>query len=316
MSERTSFFFPSSAGHSRIHAMQWAPDDGTALRGVVQILHGVAEHIERYDELACYLNNHGYAVVGNDHLGHGKSVSSDTDYGYFADKDGWTHVCNDVRTLQIMTARRFPNVPYFLLGHSMGSFLARTYLIRFPGTVHGAILCGTGQMSSALIAAGQSAGRLEALRLGRRGRSHLLTQLSFGSYNKRFRPNRTEYDWLSVNSRNVDAYIADPLCGFETTVGLFLDLMEGLSYIKNKKNLSRMKKDMPILFIAGDQDPVGDAGAGVRRARDSFRSAGMTDVTLHLYPGLRHEILNELDHASVYDDLLSWLEEKRGGITL
>ena len=163
MSERTSFFFPSSAGHSRIHAMQWAPDDGTALRGVVQILHGVAEHIERYDELACYLNNHGYAVVGNDHLGHGKSVSSDTDYGYFADKDGWTHVCNDVRTLQIMTARRFPNVPYFLLGHSMGSFLARTYLIRFPGTVHGAILCGTGQMSSALIAAGQSAGRLEAL---------------------------------------------------------------------------------------------------------------------------------------------------------
>lgn len=316
MSEHTSFFFPSSSGRCRIHAVQWQPSPDTAPQGVVQILHGVAEHIERYDALGRYLSDHGFVVVGNDHLGHGKSVSSPADYGYFTDKDGWMHVSNDTRTLQIMTARHFPDLPYFLLGHSMGSFLARTYLIRFPGTVSGAILCGTGQTSDALIAAGRSAARLEALRLGRHVRSKLLTQLSFGSYNKRFRPNRTEYDWLSVNAQNVDDYIADPQCGFDLTVGLFLDLMDGLSYIKKKKNLARMKKDTPVLFIAGDQDPVGDAGAGVYRVYQSFRAAGMSDLELRLYPGLRHEILNELGRDSVYEDLLYWLEHKTGGRTV
>ena len=287
MSKITDFTFPSSSGLCQIHARQWLPDEGDYV-GVVQLVHGVAEHIERYDAFARFLNSHGYIVVGNDHLGHGTSVAQEEYRGYFADQDGWTHVSNDTRTLQIMTARQFPGLPYFLFGHSMGSFLTRTYLIRFPCTVNGAVICGTGQMKPAVIRAGRAAAQVEKRRLGAKGRSKLLAQLSFGSYNNQFKPVRTAYDWLSINTENVDAYIADPLCGFDTTVGLFLDLMDGLSLIQKPENLAHMKKDMPVFFIAGGLDPVGENGEGVRRAYLSFKEAGMTDLDIRIYPGLRH----------------------------
>ncbi len=315
MSNMTDFSYPSSAGRCQIHARQWLPEDGGSV-GVVQLVHGIAEHIGRYDEFARFLNSHGYIVVGNDHLGHGASVLTEEDRGYFADRDGWTHVCNDVRTLQIMTARSFPGLPYFLFGHSMGSFLTRTYLIRFPGTVDGAVICGTGQMPDALIRSGRAAARLEKLRMGGRGKSKLLSKLSFGPYNSQFSPNRTEYDWLSANEENVDAYLADPLCGFETTVGLFLDLMDGVRWIKDPQNLSHMKKETPVFFIAGGLDPVGENGEGVRRAYLSFRDAGMKELDIRIYPGLRHEILNELAREMVYQDVLVWLEAHRGGAHL
>lgn len=311
MSKITDFTFPSSAGRCQIHARQWLPEDGQYV-GIVQLVHGIAEHIERYDEFARFLNEHHYIVVGNDHLGHGASVASPEDYGYFADKDGWMHVSNDTRTLQIMTQRSFPDLPYFLFGHSMGSFLTRTYLIRFPGTVDGAVICGTGHMSDALIRSGKVAANAERLRIGRRGKSKLLANLSFGSYNNQFKPTRTEYDWLSANEENVDAYINDPLCGFDTTVGLFLDLMDGLTFIKDPKHLAHMKKDMPVFFIAGGLDPVGESGDAVRRAYLSFKDAGMTNLDIRIYPGLRHEILNELAKDMVYDDVLNWLETQRG----
>lgn len=311
MSKITDFTFPSSSGLCQIHARQWLPDEGDHV-GVVQLVHGVAEHIERYDAFARFLNSHGYIVVGNDHLGHGASVAQEEYRGYFADQDGWTHVSNDTRTLQIMTARQFPGLPYFLFGHSMGSFLTRTYLIRFPGMVNGAVICGTGQMKPAVIRAGRAAAQVEKRRLGAKGRSKLLAQLSFGSYNNQFKPVRTAYDWLSINTENVDAYIADPLCGFDTTVGLFLDLMDGLSLIRKPEKLAHMKKNMPVFFIAGGLDPVGENGEGVRRAYLSFKEAGMTDLDIRIYPGLRHEILNEVGQEMVYDDVLSWLERKRG----
>ena len=212
-----------------------------------------------------------------------------------------------------MTQEKYPDLPYFLLGHSMGSFLARTYLIRFPGTVSGAVLCGTGDMSGALIAAGRAAASLEALRLGRQGKSPLLAQLSFGGYNRAFRPNRTEYDWLSANEENVDRYIADPLCGFPMTVGLFQDLMDGLDFIRREPNLRRMDKDTPVLFIAGAEDPVGDMGKGVRRVYLRFKKAGVRRADIRIYPGMRHEIFNETEHAQVYADLRRWLEAQIGG---
>ena len=231
MSKMIDFTFPSSSGLCQIHARQWLPEKEPYV-GVVQLVHGIAEHIGRYDAFARFLNSHGYVVVGNDHLGHGLSVASEQFRGFFAERDGWTHVSNDIRTLQIMTARQFKGLPYFLFGHSMGSFLTRTYLIRFPGTVDGAVICGTGQMRPAVIASGRMAGEMEKRRLGAKGKSKLLARLSFGSYNNQFKPVRTEYDWLSINRDNVDAYMADPLCGFDTTVGLFLDLMDGLTLIE------------------------------------------------------------------------------------
>ena len=310
MSKITDFTFPSSSGLCQIHARQWLPEEEPYV-GVVQLVHGIAEHIGRYDAFARFLNSHGYIVVGNDHLGHGTSVASEAYRGYFADRDGWTHVSNDTRTLQIMTARRFPNLPYFLFGHSMGSFLTRTYLIRFPGTVDGAVLCGTGQMRLAVIRAGRAAAQVEKRRLGAKGKSRLISQLCFGSYNNQFKPARTAYDWLSINTENVDAYMADPLCGFDTTVGLFLDLLDGLTLIEDPKQLAHMQKEMPVFFIAGGLDPVGESGEGVRQAYLSFRESGMKDVDIRIYPGLRHEILNEVGCEMVYDDVLSWLERQR-----
>lgn len=314
MSKITDFSFRSSSGRCQIHVRQWLPDAEPYV-GIVQLVHGIAEHIERYDAFARFLNSHGYIVVGNDHLGHGLSVASEEDRGYFADEDGWTHVSNDTRTLQIMTHRSFPNLPYFLFGHSMGSFLTRTYLIRFPGTVDGAVICGTGHMSDSLIRAGSTVAKIEKKRLGSRGKSKLIANLSFGPYNRQFRPNRTEYDWLSANTDNVDAYIADPLCGFATSVGLFQDMMGGIAFIKDPKNLAHMKKTMPVYFIAGGLDPVGDNGEGVRRAYLSFKQAGMQDLDIRIYPGLRHEILNELAYEMVYADVLNWLEHKRVNVS-
>jgi alpha-beta hydrolase superfamily lysophospholipase len=309
MSIISDFTFPSSAGGCGIHVRQWLPE-AEPYAGVVQIMHGVAEHIGRYDEFARFLNSHGYVVVGNDHLGHGASVASEADLGYFADKDGWIHVSNDTRTLQIMTARRFPSLPYFLFGHSMGSFLARTYLIRFPGTVTGAIICGTGQLSDGALFAGQRAASAEMRLVGKRGKSRLAAQ-SFAAYNRQFRPSRTAFDWLSINEENVDNYIADPLCGFDVTAGLFRDMLGGIAFIRDEKNLAHMKKDMPVLFISGGLDPVGENGAGVRRALASFRDAGLKHTQIHIYPGLRHEILNEAGREMVYDDVLLWLERTK-----
>ena len=310
MSKVTDFTFPSSSGLCQIHARQWLPEEEPYV-GIVQLVHGIAEHIGRYDAFARFLNSHGYIVVGNDHLGHGLSVASEEYRGYFADRDGWMHVSNDTRTLQIMTARRFPNLPYFLFGHSMGSFLTRTYLIRFPGTLDGAVICGTGQMRLAVIRAGQAAAQVEKLRLGAKGKSWLISQLCFGSYNNQFKPARTAYDWLSINEENVDAYMADPLCGFDITVGLFLDLLDGLTLIEDPKQLAHMQKEMPVFFIAGGLDPVGESGKGVRRAYLSFKESGMKDVDIRIYPGLRHEILNEVGCEMVYDDVLLWLERQR-----
>ena len=193
----------------------------------------------------------------------------------------------------------------------MGSFLTRTYLIRFPGTVSAAVLCGTGQMRRTTLAAGRAAAAAEALRLGRHGRSPLLSMLAFGSYNRAFRPNRTPFDWLSTSEETVDAYLADPLCGFDITTGLFLDLMDGIAFIRNEANLARMNPATPVYFIAGGLDGVGENGAGVRRAYLSFRKAGMRHLDIRIYPGMRHEILNETARSLVYEDVLSWLQQRR-----
>ena len=192
----------------------------------------------------------------------------------------------------------------------MGSFLARTYLIRYPGTVDGAILMGTGQMAPAVIAGGKAVAAEETLRVGEDQSSPLVQELAFGAYNKRFAPNRTEFDWLSVNSDNVDRYIQDPLCGGNPTIGLFREMLGGLRFIAKPENLRKMNLNTPILFISGEMDPVGDCGKGVKRAYESFRKAGVRSVFLKLYPELRHEILNEDCRETVYGDILQWLESR------
>ena len=309
MAITSEFFFPSSDGKTLIHVNQWTPSERRIL-GVVQIAHGVAEYGARYAPFARFLCGHGFVVVANDHLGHGQSLIPGGPMVYLGEKDGWWNVVDDMECLRSRVAKVFPDRPYFLFGHSMGSFLSRTHLIRYPGRLDGCILCGTGHQSPALIAGGKLIADREIRRLGKKAFSARADDLAFGAYNKAFAPTRTRFDWVSAIEENVDAYIADPLCGGDTTLGLFRDMLDGLSYITRQSNMDKMDADLPVFFIAGDQDPVGDMGKGVRKAHDCFKKAGIRDLSIKLYHGLRHEILNEASRQYVYRDVLDWLEAR------
>ena len=305
----SEFYFPSADGKTLIHVNQWTPLEAP-LRGVVQIAHGVAEYGRRYEPFAQFLVKQGYVVAANDHLGHGLSVAEGAPRVFFGEQDGWDHAVADMETLHRRLASLYPNLPYFLFGHSMGSFLTRTLLIRYPGGVKGAVLCGTGQQSPLLLAAGIRIANGEIRRVGAGGFSPRANQLAFGAYNKAFAPARTDYDWISANPDNVDAYLADPFCGEPVTVGLFRDLLGGIRFVGKAANVAKMDRNLSVLFIAGDQDPVGDMGKGVERAFHSFRKAGLSDVSLKLYHGLRHEILNERQRRFVFQDVLDWLNAR------
>ena len=304
--ELHEFTFPSADGKTSIHATQWLPEGEP--KAVLQISHGISEYILRYAPFARFLTDRGFAVVGHDHLGHGGSQIPGCPPVYFGPKGSWNKVVDDLYTRRELAGKCFPGLPYFLMGHSMGSFLARSYLIRYPGTVDGAVIMGTGQMPGAMVRAGQAVAAEEALRIGEKGCSPLVEKLAFGSYNKRFAPNRTAFDWVSLREENVDRYLADPLCGGQATVGIFRELLWGLHFIAQPENLKRMNLNTPVFFVSGAEDPVGDMGKGVTRAYRSFQKAGVRQVSLKLYPSLRHEILNEYCGAAVAEDIAHWLE--------
>lgn len=304
--EKQEFSFLSADGKTSIHAVQWVPEG--PVRAIVELSHGISEHILRYEPLASYLTQKGFAVVGHDHLGHGSSIIPGAPRLYLGPPGSWETAVQDLNTRRCLAREQFGSLPFFLLGHSMGSFLARTYLIRYPGTVDGAILVGTGQMSPALLAAGSAVARAECRRSGETKASPLIERLAFGPYNKPFSPARTPYDWLSLDPANVDAYLADPLCGGMPTAGLFRELLYGLRLIRNPRALQNMNLATPILFLSGAMDPVGGCGRGVQAAFRSFQRAGVRDVSLRLYPQLRHEILNEACREDIYQDLCRWLE--------
>ena len=309
MSVNQEFRFPSAYGTGTLYGRTWAPENG-APKAVLQLVHGIAEHIGRYDRFARFMAGHGYLVCAEDHLGHGNTPESAEDLGYTADKDGWVKMTDNVRALHERIAPQYPGIPYFILGHSMGSFLTRSYLIRYPGTVDACALLGTGQQPESVLKAGLAACRLEQLRLGRRGRSKLLQSLCFGAYNSQFKPNRTESDWVCSVDEVVDAYIADPFCQVMPTVTLMRDMLTGIRFNQQPENLAKMDKATPVFFLSGDQDPVGSNGKGVRAAYQSFLDAGCGHVRLKLYPGGRHEMLNEHNWQDVYDELLSWFDQQ------
>lgn len=306
MVSKEVFTFPSSDGVHDVSAVWWRPEDTP--RGVVQLVHGISEHMGRYDHFARFLAEHGFAVVGHDHLGHGGTARDATEYGWFADKDGWRHVLKDTHALFLRAKEIYPDLPYFLMGHSMGSFVARGYLIFWPGTVDGAILSGTGQETPLNVAAGRVLSSLVVRFSGPRAHSKLLNTLSVGAYNRQFKPNRTGADWISRDQAVVDAYCADPLCRFLPTASMFHDMMVGLQLLAKKENLQKMDPDTPVYFFAGDRDPVGASGKGVRKVAGWFKEVGVKDVTVKLYPEGRHEMLNEINREEVYQDVLHWLE--------
>ena len=304
----SDFTFTSSTGKNHIHARQCMPDG--APRAVLQIAHGIAEHIDRYDDFAAFLAQNGILVVGNDHLGHGKSISSPEDLGFFAEENGWDYVVQDMDKLHDLMKADYPNLPYIFFGHSMGSFLTRTYIIKHPEKPDLVILSGTGHQSKALVYSGYAMAEAIVRAKGPRADGRFLNDLAFGSYNSKVRFPMTDFDWLSQDYEMVRKYINDPLCGFVAKASLYRDMMGGIRFVTDQKNIDTMNKDTPVYFMSGDKDPVGDYGKGVERAYKAFCKAGLRDVFMRQYPDGRHEMLNELNRQQVCQDVLDWINQR------
>ncbi len=298
----TEFDFPSK-GAGSVHAYRWEPAGKPV--AVLQIIHGIAEHAARYDEMARFFTERGVLVTAEDHMGHGKSSGTEAPLCF---SGGWTAAVDDSYALLERMHREFPDVPYLLFGHSMGSFLTRTLLYRYPSApLRAVVICGTAWESRLNLAAGRVLCALEKKRLGATGYSPLLNSLMFGRYNRKFSDTLTPDDWICTSREVVDAYAADPLCGGRVTVGLSSDVLCGVRMNQDRRNLERMPKTLAVHFIAGKSDPVGSMGKGVQRAADAFRRAGMQHVTLKLYDG-RHEIHNEPVRQTVYEDVWNFFQ--------
>ena len=303
---RTDFYYDSK-GVGQIHACRWTPEGEP--KAIVQIIHGIAEFAQRYDGFAEYLNSLGYLVVAEDHMGHGQSVNGGGVQGYF--HGGWVRAVADSYELLTRTHREFPELPYVLFGHSMGSFMARTILCKYPDSgISAAVICGTGWQPRQMLPTAVRICELVCKRVGEQNPSEMLQNLVFGGYNKKVEHPRTAFDWLSRDAKVVDAYIAHPMCGFTASSGLLRDMLKGISYIEDPANLSQMQKALPVLFIAGGDDPVGSYGKGVIRTAEEFQKAGMQDVSRKIYPLGRHEILNEINRQEVWQDVSDWIQKK------
>ena len=284
---------------------RWLPDGEP--KAVVQVAHGMAEHSARYARLAEALTDAGYAVYAQDHRGHGRTGGTD-DHGYLADENGWATVVGDLRAVTEYARSEHPDLPVFLLGHSMGSFLARSYVIDDARGLAGLVLSGTGGDPGLLGRVGLGVASTEARLRGRRHTSALMDKLTFGQYNSAFSPNRTDFDWLSRDEAEVDDYVADPMCGATFTSGFFVDLLGALREINDPKKVAAVRRDLPVLLVSGDADPVGDKGKGVRAVAQQYRDAGVEDVTCTLYPQARHEVFNETNRDEVTADIVRWLD--------
>ncbi len=300
--------FPSSTGNNIIHARIAEPE--CEPRGIVQIAHGIAEHIGRYERFMQILAQNGFIAVGNDHLGHGHSFSDPSDLGFFAENNGWDRVVDDMDILHDLVARDHRGLPYIFFGHSMGSFLTRTYMIRHPSKPDLVILSGTGHMTRAKVNGGCITAAAAVKMFGTHRAGDMLNNIAFGSYNDAYENVRTNFDWLNSDPEEVNKYIADPLCGFIPKIGLFRDLTGGVKFITDPANMKKMNKDTPVLFISGWDDPVGEHGKGVRRAYKAFANAGMKHLHIKLYPKARHELLNERCRDEVISDILCWINDK------
>lgn len=307
---KDEFYYDSRDGKSKLHAVRYRPENPEAVRCVLQIVHGMAEYVERYEEFAEFMTERGFVVTGDDHMGHGKSVEGDGKYGYFCEQDPATVLVRDVHRLKKMTQELYPNVPYVIMGHSMGSFITRNYMFRYGTGISAVIIMGTGMPSAASLGAAKVVTFLQRLFCGSRHTSRLIDKLTFGNYNKGVSNPRTDWDWLSREESRVAQYIADSMCGFVFTVNGFSALFELISRLHSAENLAHIPRELPVFMVSGDADPVGDYGKGVQKAYDSLVAVGLKNITLKMYRGGRHELLNETNRGEVMKDVLDWIENQ------
>ena len=287
---KNEFTFPSVSGLADIHAASYKPENGE-IKAILQIAHGMAEHLERYEKFASSLCDLGIAVYTNDHLGHGKSVSSKSELGYFGENEGWKNFVEDCHELTLIAKKENPGKPLIFFGHSMGSFVARAYTLKYANEVKAAVYCGTAAPNPA-SGVGVGLATLIGKIKGDHHRSKLIDKIAFGTYNSKFEK-RTAFDWLTRDTKEVDKYIADEYCGFLFTANGYRDLMQLLGYVSSKEWFEGLDKQLPILVISGDMDPVGNYGKGINQVCDKLFKAGKDNITKILYPKARHEILNE-----------------------
>ncbi len=305
---KKEFRIPSRDGVHKLHVVLWEPEGD--IRGVVQISHGMTEMIERYEDFALFLNKNGYVVIGNDHLGHGLTAGNASDLGYFCPEKMGATVVTDLHRTTRIAKKKYPHKPYILFGHSMGSFIARRYIMTYGMELDGAIICGTGTKSRLVLWSGKWTAAIIRLVCGDQFRSKLLEKGAFSSYQKKILNPRTENDWLTRDESVVDFYRNNPYCNFNFTVNGYRTLFDVLSFIQDKHHIRQIPDSLPLLFVAGEADPVGNYGKGVKKVYQSYQAAGLKDLSIKLYPEDRHEILNELDKDTVYQDILGWILEK------
>jgi len=303
---KTTEFKLKATNNFEIHVYEWLPE--TEIKGVLQIAHGMAEQASRYAYLAEFLTNKGYAVYANDHRGHGKTAGSVEKLGFFAENDGYNLVMEDMHHLTNEINNRNPEKPVFLLGHSMGSFFSRYYITKYSGKIKGVIISGTAGDPGLLGTIGGFINKIVILFNGKKKQSPLMTKLSFGEFNKPFKPNRTEYDWLSTDNEQVDKYINDPYCGTIFTNGFFKDLLKLVSIVNSEENISKINKNLPVFFLSGAKDPVGADGKGVKEIHEKFKNTGIKNISIKLYENKRHEMLNETNKEEVYTDIFNFME--------
>lgn len=277
------------------------------VRGIVQIAHGVCEYFSRYTEFAKYLCGLGFIVCGNDHIGHGASVARDADLGYFASRDGWKFLVEDVKQLTDLMQRRYPDLPYFLIGHSMGSLIARLYVLDYGERLAGCILTGTAGPHTAAVSAMHLADSIARSR-GVTFRSGLLSSLTFGGYNRKLKDTQSMFDWLSRDRTVVSLYQSDAKCNFVLTASGFRDLFTLVVKANANSTFRQTPRELALLFLSGDKDPVGRCGEGVRRVVSMYRGAGVKNIDVIFYKDARHDIFNELGRMETFGDISRWLE--------
>lgn len=295
-------YLTASDGH-QIKVYDWQSPSDTPAKAVIQVLHGLGEHAARYDRFAnaCMANN--LAVVAHDHRGHGKHE----DFGHFGDVDGWNNVIADVLQVRQHIAQQHAGLPVMLFGHSMGSYIAQSFVMRHGGNNAALILSATTLAPRPELWIGHAIAVLASSLSGRRRTSEMLNKMGVGKFNNGFQPSRTEFDWLSRDEDEVDRYIADPLCGGKYSNQLWSDLTGGILEVITSEAMASVRTNLPLLIMGGEQDPAGGQ-KGLTRLADAYRQTGHEKLTLKIYPGGRHEMLNETNRDEVTTDIIAWVE--------
>lgn len=302
----TNFFMKAYDGVD-INVHKWEPEDFAKLKGAVQIIHGMVEHGKRYERFAKELTDRGYVVYADDHRGHGKTASSREELGHL-DEKGWDNIVMDQYELSLLIKKENDDVPLFIFGHSMGSFITRDYISRQGTLLRGAVICGTGYTPGLILNLGIFLSKTEIKRYGPRHRSDLINKLAFSSNNKKFEPAKTEFDWLSRDDEEVNKYIQDDLCGGICTAGFYNNLFRGLKKIQAVNSVANIPKELPLLIISGEADPVGSYGGAAEKIYEVYKKAGIKVLERKIYKDCRHELLNELNRDEIIEDVIKWFD--------